>query len=62
MDRLNKERNEKKKAVRRILFDGFESEEELLVALERLEHYLQTLKDWDRKLKWKRHVPPETLN
>ena len=56
----NKESEEKKEQARREQFQGFESEEEFLEAVHRLEQYLQTLKEWDEKLKWK--VPPEMLN
>ena len=62
MDRENKEPDEKRETVRHILFEGFESEEEFIVALKRLDQYLQTLRDWREKPKWTKHIPPETLN
>jgi len=60
MDHSDDEPIHENETVRRVLFNGFESQEEFLEALHRLDQYLQTLKDWNEKLKWK--VPPELLN
>lgn len=59
MERSNKDAE---KEVLRDPFESFATEQERLEALRRFDQFLRTLKDWDRKLKWKKQPPPQTLN